>query len=265
MVTQLGDYPNSQPIAFIANEGLVRLCTEDYHPPEQTNLHNLLSHLTNYSLNKLSEKFVKSEDLDEANIEQASKRPLSSVLEMLKIEQGVDTDYLFEQIIEVVQKSLVALQPQGILEQEAIFSGRFNEKKGDCFQILGFDIFIDRQLKAWVLEINDHPSLNILATREGAKGLEKEPSEVDKYIKVKVVGDAIKLMSKKKYKNDRSQIDKSGCWHRILPSVDMEGEFESFIKAKYIFERLLNRKGAKQMSLSAFSKLSKIKVLQSKI
>ena len=64
MVTQLGAYPDQKPIAFIADEGLVRLCTEDYNPPDPSNLHNLLSHLTNYSLNKLSENFVKSDDLD---------------------------------------------------------------------------------------------------------------------------------------------------------------------------------------------------------
>ena len=98
----------------------------------------------------------------------------------------------------------MALQPAGVLEQDSLFKGTFDQRKGDCFQILGFDIFIDKDLKAWVLEINDHPSLNILMTKEGAKGLEKEPSEVDRYIKVKVVSDALKLMSKKKFKDDRS-------------------------------------------------------------
>ena len=82
-------------------------------------------------------------------------------------------------------------------------------------------------------------------TKEGAKGLEKEPSEVDRYIKVKVVGDALKLMSMKKFKDDRSQIDQSGCFHRILPSPDMDGEFDSFMKAKYLFDRLMNKKGSK--------------------
>jgi hypothetical protein len=53
--------------AFVANEGLVRLCTEDYKKPASDNLHNLLGHLTNYSLNKLSEKYVHTEDMqDEA-------------------------------------------------------------------------------------------------------------------------------------------------------------------------------------------------------
>ena len=69
MVTQIGSYPEKKPIAFIADEGLVRLCTEDYTPPDSSNLHNLLQHLTNFSLNKLSEKFVNSEDLDAYNID----------------------------------------------------------------------------------------------------------------------------------------------------------------------------------------------------
>lgn len=63
--------------------------------------------------------------------------------------------------------------------------------KGDCFQILGFDIFVDENLKCWVLEINDHPSMSIHLTKEGPKGLIREESEVDKYIKVKVLGEAI--------------------------------------------------------------------------
>lgn len=69
--------------------------------------------------------------------------------------------------------------------------------KGDCFQILGFDIFIDEKLKAWLFEINDHPSLNIFVEKEGEKGLLKEPSEIDKFIKVKVLGEAIQFMKKK--------------------------------------------------------------------
>ena len=94
-----------------------------------------------------------------------------------------------------------------------------------------------------MLEINDHPSFNIMSSRDGPDGPVKEPSEVDKYIKVRIVGDAIKLM--KNFSDDRSQIEKSGSWIRILPSYDMEGEFESFIKAKYLFDRLLNKKGSK--------------------
>ena len=50
----------------------------------------------------MSENFIKSETLDELNINEASKRPLSSVLEMLKKQEGFDTDQIFEEIVEVV-------------------------------------------------------------------------------------------------------------------------------------------------------------------
>ena len=38
--------------------------------------------------------------------------------------------------------------------------------------------------------------MNIMINKEGANCLIKEPSEVDKFIKTKVVGDAIRLMRK---------------------------------------------------------------------
>jgi D-alanine-D-alanine ligase-like ATP-grasp enzyme len=57
--------------------------------------------------------------------------------------------------------------------------------------VLGFDVFIDSKLKVWIFEINDHPSMNINLEKEGDKGLIKEASEIDKYIKMKVLGEAI--------------------------------------------------------------------------
>ena len=146
---------------------------------------------------------MKSDNLETLDEDQASKRTLTSCFETLQ-KEGVNTEYLFEQISEVCLKSLVAMQPFSLKEQAAQFNGKFAEAEGRCFQVLGFDIFIDNKLKAWVLEINDHPSLNINLCLEGDKGLIKEPSEVDKYIKVKVIGDAIKLMHKFKTGEARS-------------------------------------------------------------
>ena len=87
----------------------MRLCTEDYNQPDSSNMHNLLSHLTNFSLNKLSANYVHSEDLDAFNLEQSSKRPLSNVFEQLKAEQDIDTNFLFEQISEACEKSILAM------------------------------------------------------------------------------------------------------------------------------------------------------------
>ena len=44
---------------------MVRFCTEDYQKPSKDNMHKVLGHLTNFSLNKLSDKFVNTGDLED--------------------------------------------------------------------------------------------------------------------------------------------------------------------------------------------------------
>jgi tubulin polyglutamylase TTLL7 len=41
---------------YLYDDGLTRLCTEKYDKPTSGNLDNLFMHLTNYSINKHSEK-----------------------------------------------------------------------------------------------------------------------------------------------------------------------------------------------------------------
>ena len=57
--------------------------------------------------------------------------------------------------------------------------------KGKMFLIFGFDILIDQDLKAWVLEINDHPSFNIHYTNQyiGSAPSNETLSQVDLLVK----------------------------------------------------------------------------------
>lgn len=48
--------------AFIFDEGLGRFCTENYRKPEGSSVKNPYVHLTNFSLNKNSRKFIESPD-----------------------------------------------------------------------------------------------------------------------------------------------------------------------------------------------------------
>jgi hypothetical protein len=123
--------------------------------------------------------------------------------------------------------------------------------------VLGFDVFIDNKLKAWVLEINDHPSLNINLCLEGEKGLIKELSEVDKYIKVKVIGDAIKLMRKFPSGEARADVKAYRCYHRLMPDP-LVYDIDSFIRAKAVYEALAGKLHL-PMTLSTFTKLAKVK------
>ena len=38
---------------------------------------------------------------------------------------------------------------------------KMSDSKGKVYQIFGFDILLDENYKAWLLEINDHPSLDV--------------------------------------------------------------------------------------------------------
>ena len=61
LVLDLGSLDAENPVlAFISEEALVRFCTEEYAKPTTENKHKLLSHLTNYTLNKLSTNYVNS-------------------------------------------------------------------------------------------------------------------------------------------------------------------------------------------------------------
>ena len=59
---------------------------------------------------------------------------------------------------------------------------------------------IDESLKAWILEVNDHPSLNIYfdtSFMQTRKMEEEDICQVDLYVKSRVVTDSIKLAKKK--------------------------------------------------------------------
>lgn len=127
--------------------------------------------------------------------------------------------------------------------------------KGDCFQILGFDVFIDQNLKPWLLEINENPSMNIEMCKEGTSQahpcLLKSPSEVDKHIKVKCLGDALNLMlstrcakSRESSTQKRNATNKFGCWQRL--EVDkFKSQDNSINLASQLFMKLQGTHGLK--------------------
>lgn len=78
--------------AYLCDEGLARFCTENYKKPEHGNLKNSYIHLTNFSLNKNNNNFVKPEDEFYKN-DTGSKRLLSSVFKHL-IQSGRDVKHL---------------------------------------------------------------------------------------------------------------------------------------------------------------------------
>ena len=56
---------------------------------------------------------------------------------------------------------------------------------GKVYHVFGFDILIDKDLKSWILEINDNPSLVIYSCKESMGCAHKQCpiSQVDLHVK----------------------------------------------------------------------------------
>ena len=138
---------------LIHEDGLTRLATEAYVDPSKENFTKVCMHLTNYAINKTSSKFVfnKSEENDDVG----HKRSLLSTFKLLK-DRGHDVERLKEEIEDIVAKTLCCVQPTLKYNYRSAQPGDVGGSM--CFELLGFDIILDRNLKPWLLEVNHSPS-----------------------------------------------------------------------------------------------------------
>ncbi|XP_061095410.1 tubulin polyglutamylase TTLL7 isoform X1 [Conger conger] len=137
---------------FLYDDGLVRLGTEKYHPPSESNLNQLYMHLTNYSVNKHNEHFERDETVDKG-----SKRSIGWFTEFLRTNDH-DVAKFWGDVSELVVKTLIVAEPHVLHAYRMCRPGQPPGSDSVCFEVLGFDIILDRKLKPWLLEINRAPS-----------------------------------------------------------------------------------------------------------
>ena len=152
---------------YLYNNGLVRFATEDY---KKGDFDNVFIHLTNYSINKNNLKYKPNQNLDfSKNINEDENNDLNddnevdddsskwSLIEyrhfFQKMEKKQVMDSIWKQIEDIVIKTVLSVS-------EDYYQEISINKMNSLFELYGFDIMIDENFRAWLIEVNVNPSLH---------------------------------------------------------------------------------------------------------
>jgi len=147
-------------IAYIARAGFARFCNVKYSS-EAGELRNSEMHLTNVAVQKGGDQY---------NASHGNKWAMADVFQYLAAVRGSAAAWkLREDMDFLVVHSLKAVQSVMISDKH-------------CFEMYGYDIMIDDDLKPWLLEANASPSLSTTTPE-------------DKALKMRVINDTLQVVS----------------------------------------------------------------------
>ena len=155
---------------YLYQDGLVRFATKPYSANEE-DFGDKFMHLTNYSVNKSNTYFEYNEDPSEFSGHKWSLKTLWKYLEC----EGFNHVKVVEEIKIVVIKTILCGHYDIIeaLEKEV-------DSDYTCYKLLGVDILLDEDLKPWLLELNDFPSL--------------EPPTLDRYVNEPMIAEIFNIV-----------------------------------------------------------------------
>lgn len=136
--------------AYVYREGLTRFASKPFST-EDGHLEDAYRHLTNYSINKNAKNFVENQELKADNV--GHKWSFSALNKHFKV-VGIDANLMWSRIMDIILKTLISVRPNIAAETR-----RSTIHSNNCFELYGFDILVDQDLKPWLLEVNLSPSM----------------------------------------------------------------------------------------------------------
>ena len=166
-------------IYISCKNGFARFCNSEYSSNFE-DLENPYIHLTNVAIQKHGADY---------NDKHGNKFHLSNLRLYLESTYGfAATEQLFDDIENLILQSLKSVQ--NII---------MNDKH--CFECYGFDVLIDTDLKAWLLEVNGSPSLSTT-------------TDADRHLKQQLLHDIFEIIFPPDYPNNKIPVSQSGlCWN----------------------------------------------------
>ena len=162
--------------AWLYGMGFGRFCVVKYST-DVSEKDNMQIHLTNVAISKLASNY---------NDKHGSKFSISNLRFYLEQTWGKEkTDKCFDEINNIIYISLKSVQNVVI-----------NDKH--CFECYGYDILIDSNLKAWLIEVNASPSLSTT-------------TENDRIIKMNLINDVFNIVIPPEWHDDSSKHGTNLC------------------------------------------------------
>eukprot|EP01138_Halocafeteria_seosinensis_P001878 gb/GECG01001924.1/.p1 GENE.gb/GECG01001924.1/~~gb/GECG01001924.1/.p1 ORF type:complete len:1266 (+),score=203.80 gb/GECG01001924.1/:1-3798(+) len=153
--------------AFIYDEGFARISSKAYDIDSEFT--DKMMHLTNTSIQKDSDPYDWPPFLNDGDEQHVASTKCSLEFLWKKLTtMGIDSTKVWESICNLIVKSLVCADD--VIPAQPT-----------CFELFGYDVLIDRNLKAWLIEINSSPSMGIY-------------SPLDERVKTELIRDTISLV-----------------------------------------------------------------------
>jgi hypothetical protein len=235
--------------AYLATDcGLARFWTNDYDTSDPNNIY---SHLTNYSLNKNSDRYIKDQVVDEDAETNNTKLSIEETWRIVKKqypEVDIEADWK-QKMRDVVVNVLSATRSTMELRYFEMTGFKDTKHSSRFYQILGFDIMFDSDFNAWLFEVNAYPSMDIFYHKDMADGTyNKDKSEIDERVKSKVFYESAKIIISKQ---------ESDIFELVYDSSEESSPHCSLYESVFeIYKKVSGVKLGQTITISKFSKLA---------
>jgi hypothetical protein len=192
---------------YLYEDGLARFATEKY-TNDSSHLKKRCVHLTNYSVNKKKQGFVAAESEEEDG--SGSKWSLEALRRHLE-STGTPWSVVWDQFRAIVAKTIIAVEPKINTLVKMVVPHR-----NVCFEVFGFDLMLDTNLRAWLIEVNTGPSLGAQAS-----------AHIDRKVKFPMVADMLNLIGLTPYDREVFEREEEAKRHARLTGL---GEQESRVR-----------------------------------
>lgn len=104
---------------------------------------------------------------------------------------------MWARIYDAIIKSIISIENQVVSSIKKVQNNSGSSIKSNCFDLFGFDIILDSDLKPWILEVNLSPSLAF-------------DSPLDFHIKSNLIVDVLNVVGIRKVNRKKENAGKHG-------------------------------------------------------